>query len=262
MPDLAGAEAVSCRVDDTDPPLGEMRDIALLESEPDAPLGIGDRRRDVVGPPERRPGKFLHGFAAQSEYAALIVHDPDVTRGILDNREHVSTGHTLDGNEAIARQIPELAVGRCPDAATVVFEKRTGAHPVEQPALPPKPLQPPTAPSAESEATPHPDASVPGGQHRPDRRCAQPLFLRERRDRQIMKSVESTQGGDPDVAFTIFEDITHGVSRKAVRFGEQFGAPPVHTRQTATEHGDPSHTVPVIAELPRKIVGKTRRRGG
>ena len=97
--------------DSTDSPLGEMRDIALLESEPDAPLGIGDRRRDVVGAPERRPRKFLHGFAAQSQYAALGVHDPDVTRGVLDDREHESSGHTRDGNKTIARQIPELAAG-------------------------------------------------------------------------------------------------------------------------------------------------------
>ena len=77
-----------------------------------------------------------------------------------------------------------------------------------------------------------------------------------------MKTVESTQGGDPDVPFTVFENIAHGVSRKAGRFGEQFGAPPVHTRKAATEHGNPSHTVPVITEPPRIIVGKTRRRGG
>ena len=138
-----------------------------------------------------------------------------------------------------------------------------GPIPLSNPALRAEPLQPPTAPSAESEATSHPDASIPGGQHRPDHRGEQSLFLREhQRDRQVMKTVQSTQGGDPKVPFTVFENIAHRVSRKAGRFGEQFGAPLMHTRKAATEHGDPSYTVPVIAEPPHIIVGKTRRRGG
>jgi hypothetical protein len=120
--DFARPEAVLFGIHSIEFIAREMRDTAQLETEPDAMPRIGNRSPGVVRSPERRPGKLLHRFAAQSKGAALLVHDPQVTLAVFDDREHVSGRHRTNRNEPITLQIPKLAVGRRPDTSPAIFE--------------------------------------------------------------------------------------------------------------------------------------------
>src|SRR4029434_1997047 len=135
MDDLTCPEPVAFGKNRSEFIAGEMHDAALLETEPDATPRIGGRKRHVVCSPKRRPGKLLHRFAAQAQGAALLVHDPQVTLAIFDDRKHVSAWHRSNRNEPITLQIPELAVSRRPDPSPAIFEERPGALAVQQSTL-------------------------------------------------------------------------------------------------------------------------------
>src|SRR4029453_11720961 len=161
--------------------------------------------------PERRPGNLLHRFVPQSNQAALQVDDPDITGGILPTRKHVSAGNGADRDEPIILQIAELAAGRDPDARPMILEQRMGAQPVEKTAVTPESRNLPVLLSAQAERSAHPDASIPGAQQGPPQRVEQSLVFGPGRNRKVTKAIEAAQGRHPDIAFTIFEEVSNGI---------------------------------------------------
>src|SRR5580704_11595956 len=92
----------------------------------------------------------------------------------------------------------------------------------------------------------HPYASIFARHHRtPSGDSSKALVLGVRRDRVVAKTIEPSQGGDPNITFAIFEERGNEIAGEAISLRKYVGASLMEMHNTGSRGSDPDAAIAV-----------------
>src|SRR5580700_10520965 len=93
----------------------------------------------------------------------------------------------------------------------------------------------------------HPYASISACNHRaPPGDSSQAFVLGVRRDRGVAKTIEPSQGGDPNITFAIFEERGHEIAGESISLRKYVGASLMEMHNTGTRGSNPDAAIAVL----------------
>src|SRR5580700_3184607 len=99
----------------------------------------------------------------------------------------------------------------------------------------------------------HPYTSISASHNRaPSRDSAKALVLRVRHDRVVAKTIEPSQGGDPNITFAIFEERCNEIAGEAISLRKYVGASVMEMHNTGSRGSNPDASI-AVAKKSRPI---------
>src|SRR5271165_1278903 len=97
----------------------------------------------------------------------------------------------------------------------------------------------------------NPNAPIRGCEHGLRRIAGQTFFLRNSREREFSKPVESSTGGGPDVAFTVLEKPEDDIARESIRSRKYICPAVMYMDDPAIDCSDPEASIAVPEQFIR-----------
>ena len=193
----------------------------VAESEPQSAANlIAEHGAGRNARPQARPRNPLDDSLIDDVRQRRVLADPDVARGISGECLH-TRGKPVDRAEAAVLEHDDAAVCRHPDPLPVVLEERLDQV-VRQPCVGHHAPgwsgeilrerssllrhDPPVPQAVQSAQRAHQTLPSLAGSTDQGVPSDNPVVRRNRRDRGVAEAVEPVVGGNPDVAFTIFDE--------------------------------------------------------
>src|SRR4029453_9026919 len=201
--------------------------------------------------PHHRPVEILDQTPLPHVQQALVRRKPETTRPVPRHVKHFVAGHAGYAYKTIVvRQIRQAAVREHPDSTTVILEERLRAVMRQSTALV-EDRGVSVLPPGQAILGANPDAPIRGREHRQRCVAGEALFRGQRSYGELSKPVESSRGGDPDIAFTILEETAADIARKPIGFREYVRPAVVCVDKPTLASADPETSFAV----PKEFVG-------
>src|SRR5208337_439990 len=147
-------------------------------------------------------------------------------------------------------EISKSATREHPDSPTIILKQRLRRI-IRQPTCLAEDCCLSTLPPGQALVSADPNAPICGCEHGLSGIARQPLLHRNSSDGELSEPVESSRGGDPDIAFTILEKTEDDVAGEAVRSRKYICPAMMYMDEAPLHCADPQTSIAVPEQFVR-----------
>ena len=173
----------------------------------------------------------------------MLCH-PEVARFVPSHEMGLSAGHALRGNKPAVRKPGKSLTREGPDSSAIVLKDRLRRI-IRQSTRLAEDGHVSVIPPVQTIGGANPNAAISRCQHGPDIIAGQALFHGNGGDGELSEAVQSSIGGGPDIALTVFKKTEDEVARQAVRSRKDVGPALMYVDEPPVQCSDPKTAITV-----------------